>query len=168
LQGIQKLLGMSANGATASAQLSDSTSTTAQTLTTQTVSDSHTALRTSTQPRAPKPETQTRRNRGETEEKLNQIIDTLISWNTSQDDSETQLRISIPTIKGLASAMGANYQRAIQAVLKERADELDEHHSRLMIGTRHNAGVSKKDMVLQAIAQQYLGLENWNEVKYQG
>jgi hypothetical protein len=78
------------------------------------------------------------------------------------------LRISIPTIKGLASALGANYQRAIQEVLKERADELDEHHSRLMIGTRHNAGVSKKDEVLKAIAQQYLGLENWNQVKYQG
>jgi hypothetical protein len=168
LQGIQKLLGMQANGAIASAQLSDSTSATAQAPTAQTASDSHTAPRTSTQPREPKPETQTRRNRGETEEKLNQIIDALISWNTSQEDSDTQLRISIPTIKGLASAMGANYQRAIQDMLKERAGELNVHHSRLMIGTRHNAGVSKKDEVLKAIAQQYLGLENWHEVKYQG
>jgi hypothetical protein len=64
--------------------------------------------------------------------------------------------------------MGANYQRAIQEVLKERADELDEHHSQLLIGTRHNAGVSKKDEVLREIAQNYLGLENWNQVKYQG
>lgn len=167
LHGIQKLLGMDANGA-ASAHWSESTSTTAQAPTAQTASESHTAPMTSTQPREPKPETQTRRNRGETEEKLNQIIDALLSWNTSQAVSDTQLRISIPTIKGLASAMGANYQRAIQEVLKEREAELGEHHSRLMIGTRHNAGVSKKDEVLKAIARDYLGLENWNEVKYQG
>lgn len=77
-----------------------------------------------------------------------------------------QLRISIPTIKGLASAMGANYQPAIQEVLKERSEELEEHHSRLMIGTRHNAGVSKKDEVLRAISRDYLGLENWSEVRY--
>ncbi|MBD1855487.1 MULTISPECIES: protelomerase family protein [Leptolyngbya] len=169
LHGIQKLLGMNANGATALVSPPNSTpATVAHAAATQVASDNHTAPTTSTLPRAPKPEAQTRRNRGETEEKLNQIIDALISWNTGQKDSDTQLRISIPTIKGLASAMGANYQRAIQDVLKERADELDEHHSRLMIGTRHNAGVSKKDEVLRAIAQQYLGLENWQSVKYQG
>ncbi len=166
LQGIQKLLGMEANGATALVSPSNSTpATVAHTAAAQTGSDHHTAP-TTTLPRQPKPVAQTRRNRGETEEKLNQIIDALISWNTSQDDSDTQLRISIPTIKGLASALGANYQRAIQVVLKERAAELDEHHSRLMIGTRHNAGVSKKDEVLKAIAHQYLGLENWQQVKY--
>jgi predicted DNA binding CopG/RHH family protein len=115
-----------------------------------------------------KTEAPTRRNRGETDEKLNQIIDALIAWNTSQESSDSQMRISIPTIKGLASAMGANYQKAIQDVLKERGDELEEHHSRLLIGTRHNAGVIKKNEVLQAIACDYLGLENWEEVKYQG
>lgn len=169
LHGIQELLGVGANGATALVSPSNSTpATVTHTAAAQTGSDNHTAPTTSTPPREPKLEAQTRRNRGETEEKLNQIIDALMSWNTSQEDSETQLRISIPTIKGLASAMGANYQRAIQDVLKERAEELDEHHSRLMIGTRHNAGVSKKDEVLKAIARDYLGLENWNEVKYQG
>lgn len=169
LQGIQKLLGMEANGAAALVSPSNPTpATIAHIAAAQIGSDHHTAPTTSTQPREPKPEAQTRRNRGETEEKLNQIIDALISWNTTQDDADTQLRISIPTIKGLASAMGANYQRAIQDVLKERAGELDEHHSRLMIGTRHNAGVSEKDEVLKAIARDYLGLENWNQVKYQG
>lgn len=169
LQGIQKLLGAEANGATAFVSPANLTpATVTHTAATQTGSDHYTAPTTSTSPREPKPEAQTRRNRGETEEKLNQIIDALISWNTSQDDSDTQLRISIPTIKGLASAMGANYQRAIQEMLKERAGELDEHHSRLMIGTRHNAGVAKKDEVLRAIAQNYLGLENWQDVKYQG
>lgn len=169
LHGIQKLLGLEANGATALASPPNSTpATVTHTGAAHTGSENHTAPTTSTLPRTSKPEAQTRRNRGETEEKLNQIIDALISWNTGQEDSDTQLRISIPTIKGLASAMGANYQRAIQDVLKERADELDEHHSRLLIGTRHNASVSKKDEVLKAIAQQYLGLENWNQVKYQG
>lgn len=62
--------------------------------------------------------------------------------------------------------MGANYQPAPQEVLKEREEELEEHHSRLMIGTRHNAGVSKKDEVLRAISRDYLGLENWSEVRY--
>jgi hypothetical protein len=107
-----------------------------------------------------------RRNRGETTEKLNQIIDALISWNTSQEDTDTQMRISIPTIKGLASAMGANYQPAIQEVLKERSEELKEHHSRLLIGIRHNATVKRKDEVMRAIARAYLGLDNWTEVKY--
>ncbi len=182
LHGIQKLLGMEANGATltqptaALSQLETAQTSVRPTAQTQTTTDTTPAASTNTKrgasiaqpPKEPKPEAPTRRNRGETEEKLNQIIDALLSWNTSQDDPHTQLRISIPTIKGLASALGANYQRAIQEVLKERADELDEHHSRLMIGTRHNAGVSKKDEVLKAIAQQYLGLENWQAVKYQG
>jgi len=121
------------------------------------------------QPKEAKAESSTvRRNRGETDEKLNQVIDAIIAWNTSQESSDSQLRISIPTIKGLASALGANYQKAIQDILKERNTELEEHHSRLLIGMRHNAGVIKKDEILQAIARDYLGLENWGEVKYQG
>ncbi len=181
LHGIQKLLGLEANGATltqptaALSQPETAQTSVRPTAQTQTTTDTTPAASTNAKrgasiaqpPKEPKLEAPTRRNRGETDEKLNQIIDALISWNTSQDDPDTQLRISIPTIKGLASALGANYQRAIQDVLKERADELDEHHSRLMIGTRHNAGVGKKDEVLRAIAHQYLGLENWNQVKYQ-
>lgn len=172
LQGIQKLLGMESNGAAAPVPSSDSTpAIPIHTAIRQTAPTTHTDATLSTiatQPKEPKAEAATRRNRTETTEKINQIIDGLMSWNTSQEDSDTQLRISIPTIKGLASAMGANYQPAIQEVLKERAAELDEHHSRLMIGTRHNAGVTRKDELLRAIARDYLGLENWNEVKYQG
>ncbi|MFQ3636743.1 MAG: hypothetical protein SNJ57_13020, partial [Cyanobacteriota bacterium] len=112
--------------------------------------------------------TTTRRDRAETDAKLNQIIDALISWNTSQENPDSQLRISIPAIKGLASAMGASYQPAIQKVLQERAQELEELHSRLMLGTRHNAGVFKKDEILRVIARDYLGLENWQEVRYVG
>lgn len=175
LQGIQKLLGMSANGAIAPTQVPVSTLTTPTHTSAESAalssSTDHTAPTTSAikpQPKEPTSEAATRRNRTETIDKINLIIDALISWNTSQEDSQTQLRISIPTIKGLASAMGANYQPAIQEVLKERATELDEHHSRLMIGTRHNAGVNNKDELLRAISRDYLGLENWQSVKYQG
>jgi len=174
LQGIKKFLGMGSNGAVA-AQAAEVVSrpitpqapvqpTTPQHSTIHTEDHSTNTI----QSREPKAEAPTRRNRGETDEKLNQIIDALIAWNTSQESSDSQLRISIPTIKGLGSAMGANYQKAIQEILKERGNELEEHHSRLLIGTRHNAGVLKKDEVLQAIARDYLGLENWGEVKYQG
>jgi len=174
LQGIKKFLGMGSNGAVV-AQAAEVVSrpitpqapvqpTTPQHSTIHTEDHSTNTI----QSREPKAEALTRRNRGETDEKLNQIIDALIAWNTSQESSDSQLRISIPTIKGLGSAMGANYQKAIQEILKERGNELEEHHSRLLIGTRHNAGVLKKDEVLQAIARDYLGLENWGEVKYQG
>jgi Telomere resolvase len=165
LQGIKKFLGMGSNGAVA-VQAGEAVS--------QPTTPQHSAIHTdhsstiTTQAREPKTEAPTRRNRGETDEKLNQIIDALISWNTSQESSDTQMRISIPTIKGLASAMGANYQKAIQEILKERGNELEEHHNRLLIGMRHNAGVIKKDEVLQAIARDYLGLENWQNVTYQG
>jgi polyhydroxyalkanoate synthesis regulator phasin len=164
LGGIQKFLGESSQSA------SPNNATVAHTsAASNTVAATPVPPPTPTQPTAPKPETPVvRRNRAETTEKLNQIIDALVSWNTSQEASDTQLRISIPTIKGLASALGANYQPAIQELLKERAGELEEHHSRLLIGTRHNAGVIKKDEVLQAIARKYLGLENWQDVKYQG
>jgi len=175
LQGIKKFLGMGSNGAVAAQAVEVVPQPiTPQVPVKQPTTPQHTAIYTEhfptppTQAREPKAEASTRRNRGETDEKLNQIIDALISWNTSQESSDTQMRISIPTIKGLGSAMGANYQKAIQEILKERGNELEEHHSRLLIGTRHNAGVLKKDEVLQAIARDYLGLENWGEVKYQG
>lgn len=171
LQGIKKFLGMGANGAVAAPQTQAVSQPVAHQIPVQSTvqAQSMTYVDPSTsQAREQKPGPPTRRNRGETDEKLNQIIDALIAWNTSQESSDSQMRISIPTIKGLASAMGANYQKAIQNILKDRENELEEHHSRLLIGIRHNAGVIRKDKVLQAIARDYLGLENWQEVKYQG
>jgi Telomere resolvase len=174
LQGIKKFLGVGSNGAVAAQAAEVVSQPITPQVPVQPTTPQHTAIHiehsatNTTQAREPKTEAPTRRNRGETDEKLNQIIDALISWNTSQESSDTQMRISIPTIKGLASAMGANYQKAIQDILKDRGNELEEHHSRLLIGTRHNARVIKKDEVLQAIARDYLGLENWGEVKYQG
>lgn len=64
--------------------------------------------------------------------------------------------------------MGANYQPVIQDLLKQRTDELEEHHRRLFIGSRHNAGVLRKDALLQSIARDYLGIPNWQNVKYAG
>jgi hypothetical protein len=107
-----------------------------------------------------------RGHRGETTQKIHQVIDALMSWNYSQEDSQRQLRISIPTIKALASALGANYQPAIQAVLKERQAELEAHHRQLLIGSRHNATVNRKNDLLQAIARELLGLENWLLVNF--
>ncbi|WP_448598301.1 protelomerase family protein [Thermoleptolyngbya sp.] len=150
LEGIQKLLG-GANGAAAPTQAAAQPQVT-QAAATAVESPSRTA----------------RRSRGETDEKLGQIVDALIAWNTAQESPDSQLRISIPTVKALATLMGANYQPAIQQVLKERAGELEELHQRLMLGTRHNAGVFKKEEILRAIARDYLGLDNWQEVKYAG
>jgi hypothetical protein len=150
LEGIQKLLG-GANGAAAPTQAA------AQPQVTQAAA---TAVE--------QPSRTARRSRGDTDEKLGQIVDALISWNTSQESSDSQLRISIPTVKALATLMGANYQPAIQQVLKERAGELEELHQRLMLGTRHNAAVLRREEVLQAIARDYLGLDNWQEARYAG
>ncbi|WP_448596630.1 protelomerase family protein [Thermoleptolyngbya sp.] len=150
LEGIQKLLG-GANGAVAPAQ------TAAQP---QIAPAQATAVE--------QPSRTARRGRGEADEKLGQIVDALIAWNTAQEGPDSQLRISIPTIKALANLMGANYQPAIQQVLKERAGELEELHQRLMLGTRHNARIFKKEEILQAIARDYLGLDNWQEVRYAG
>ena len=90
----------------------------------------------------------------------------MIAYNTSQEERERMLRISIPAIKGIAKAMGANYQPAIQATLEARADELDELHGRLMLGQRHNATIRRKDDLLKTIARENLGLENWEQVKF--
>lgn len=59
--------------------------------------------------------------------------------------------------------MGANYQPAIQQVIKEREPELEEHHRRFLIGTRHNATIRNKDLILKQIAQTYLGLDTWQQ-----
>lgn len=106
-----------------------------------------------------------RRNRNQTDTWLNQIIDALISWNSAQESSLKQLRISIPVIKALATLVGASYQAAIQECLLTRNDELEEHHSRLLLGSRHNASIRNKEALLQTIARDYLGLENWQSLR---
>lgn len=117
---------------------------------------------------SPKPAKHSRPHQGETAQKIHQIVDAMIRWNSSQQDNQRLLRISIPPVKALASALGANYQPTIQQVLKEREDELNELHARLMLGFRHNATVPRKDELLAAIARDFLGLENWADVHYIG
>lgn len=101
-----------------------------------------------------------------TDKKISHIIDAMIAYNTSQEERDRMLRISIPAIKGIAKAIGANYQLAIQATLEARSDELDELHARLMLGQRHNATIRRKDDILKTIARENLGLETWEQVQF--
>ena len=126
--------------------------------------DSPTAAATPT----PKPTKSPRSRSGDTAQKVNQIVDAMISWNSSQPDNQRRLRISIPPVKALASTIGANYQATIQHVLQERESELNELHSRLMLGFRHNASVPHKQQLLQAIAKDLLHLDNWADVRFNG
>ena len=112
---------------------------------------------------SPKP-AKSSRSQTETAQKINQIVDAMIRWNSSQQDHQRLIRISIPPVKTLAFALGANYQPIIQQVLKKREDELNELHARLMLGFRHNATVPHKDQLLAAIARDYLNLDNWSDV----
>jgi len=107
-----------------------------------------------------------RRHRESTHDKINLIIDALITWNTTQQSSQLRLRISYPPIKSIASAMGASYQAVIQDVLKQRSQEIDQLHSQLALGIRHNVSVSDKTHILQHIARDLLHLPNWHLVHY--
>jgi len=100
--------------------------------------------------------------------KLIQSIDAYDLLNSTQQDNQRLFRLSIPPVKALASAIGANYQATIQQVLKERESELNELHARLMLGFRHNATVPHKQQLLQAIAKDFLQLETWADVQYSG
>ena len=68
-------------------------------------------------------------------------------------------------VKAIGTAMGASYQQSIQQVFKERHAELESFHSRHLLGVRHNAAVRDRERILQTIARDYLGLENWQSVK---
>jgi archaellum component FlaC len=141
LEGIQKLLGVSLPIAPTTPPL-------------QSIELTQPQLKQPKQPKQPKPDAAPKKS--DTLQKIHQIIDAMIAWNTSQDLSMNQLRISIPMIKVLANAIGANYQPLIQQAIQEREDELDELHERLMLGSRHNATV-RKEQILEKIQQLYLG-----------
>jgi FtsZ-binding cell division protein ZapB len=117
------------------------------------------------QAKRPNPKT-SKRNTSDTTHKINAIIDALIQWNTDHPSPTQQLRISIPPIKALASAMNANYQPTIQAVLLQRQAELDRLHQLWLLGIRHNASVKKKQSILQDIAKNYLHIQNYQEITF--
>lgn len=107
------------------------------------------------------------RDRSESTAKITDVIDAIIKWNTAQERSDLRLRISYPAVKSLALLMGAGYQPAIKEVVDgEKGKEIDAIHQHYMIGSRHNRSVQDKDKVLQNIARDYLGLNNWQEAKY--
>lgn len=105
-------------------------------------------------------------NKADSTDKIADIIDAIIKWNTAQERSERRLRISFPSVRSLAVLVGASYLPAIKEVITEKETEINEIHGRYMIGSRHNRSVPDKDAVLQAIARDYLNLPNWQEATY--
>jgi cell division protein FtsB len=115
----------------------------------------------------PKTETVSRHSdRADSTDKVADVIDAIIKWNTAQERSDLRLRISFPSIRSLAVLVGASYLPAIKEVIAEKEAEIEEIHERYMIGSRHNRSVQDKDAVLQAIARDYLGIPNWQEATY--
>ncbi|MGP1386577.1 MAG: protelomerase family protein [Thainema sp.] len=106
------------------------------------------------------------RDRADSTEKIADVIDAIIKWNTAQERSEQRLRISFPSVRSLAVLVGASYLPAIREVMKDKEAEIDQIHERYTIGSRHNRSVLDKDKVLQAIARDYLGIPNWQEATY--
>lgn len=106
------------------------------------------------------------RDRADSTEKIADVIDAIIKWNTAQERSEQRLRISFPSVRSLAVLVGASYLPAIKEVMEDKEAEINEVHERYMISSRHNRSVTDKDGVLQAIARDYLGIANWQEATY--
>ncbi|MEM6840380.1 MAG: protelomerase family protein [Cyanobacteria bacterium P01_C01_bin.120] len=105
------------------------------------------------------------RDRFDSKAKVEAIVQDIINWNTAQASNDTRLRISVSIIKALGSLVGATYQPVIMEVLKEQEEAIEEIHRRFMIGVRHNVSVDK-DTILQDIARDYMGVENWQEAAY--
>ncbi len=115
----------------------------------------------------PKTETVSRHSgQADSTDKVADVIDAIIKWNTAQERSDLRLRISFPSIRSLAVLVGASYLPAIKEAIAEKEAEIEEIHERYMIGSRHNRSVQDKDAVLQAIARDYLGIPNWQEATY--
>jgi hypothetical protein len=117
-------------------------------------------------PRAPKPPQKTRSKAEQTAAKIHQILDALIAWNNASTHPNQRIRIGILPVKALASKMGADYQAQIQAALLQRREEIEQMHQSLLLGSKHNRTLSNKDELLQAIAEDYLHLTNWQDVRY--
>jgi len=105
-------------------------------------------------------------DRADSTDKIADVIDAIIKWNTAQERSDRRLRISFPSVRSLAVLVGASYLPAIKDVMQQKQSEINEIHERYMIGSRHNRSVQDKDGVLKAIARDYMGLSNWNDATY--
>lgn len=105
-------------------------------------------------------------DRTDSTDKIADVIDAIIKWNTAQERSDLRLRISFPSVRSLAVLVGASYLPAIKDVMQQKQSEINEIHERYMIGSRHNRSVQDKNGVLKAIARDYMGISNWNEATY--
>lgn len=59
-------------------------------------------------------------HRSETVDKIADVIDAIIKWNTAQERSDLRLRISFPSVRSLAVLVGASYLPAIKEVMEEK------------------------------------------------
>ena len=76
-----------------------------------------------------------------TEAKVNLIIDAILAYNDTPGLSHTdKWGISFPVVKELGKPMGATYQKAIKQVFEDRQAEIEAHHQRHGLGSRHNRG----------------------------
>ena len=81
------------------------------------------------------------RHSGGTEAKVNRIIDAILAYNNTPGLTHTdKWAISFPVVKELGKPIGATYQKVIQQVFQARQAELEAHHQRHGLGSRHNRG----------------------------
>ncbi|WP_225852752.1 hypothetical protein, partial [Haemophilus parainfluenzae] len=81
--------------------------------------------------KTPKTETVSRHSdRADSTDKIADVIDAIIKWNTAQERSDLRLRISFPSIRSLAVLVGASYLPAIKEVIAEKEAEIEEIHER--------------------------------------
>ena len=123
------------------------------------------AQQTQTQPKSPhgKIEKEPRRSRGNATAKIHQIIDAVIHYNQQQSEPLKRVRISIPLIKTIGLPMKATYQPAIQHVLEQRKEELENLHQHWMTGQRHNAQVKNLDEIVDQIQHDILRVNGGEE-----
>ena len=83
----------------------------------------------------------TRRSEGATEAKVNRIIDAILAYNNTPGLTHAdKWAISFPVVKELGKPIGATYQKAIKQVFEDRQAEIEAHHQRHGLGSRHNRG----------------------------
>ena len=111
-----------------------------------------------------KTEKEPRRSRGNATAKIHQIIDAVIHYNQQQSEPLKRVRISIPLIKTIGLPLKATYQPAIQQVLEQRKEELENLHQQWMIGQRHNAGVKNLEEIVEMIQHDLIGVDQDKEM----
>ncbi|MDB9524824.1 protelomerase family protein [Oscillatoria sp. CS-180] len=163
LEGIHKLLGTPVSSAASAPSASTPETKAPDSKVKADPAEARTSTQQETKQREPRSEGLHQRSDSKT--KVEAIVQDLINWNTAQPGNKTRLRISVSIIKALGSLVGATYQPVIMEVLEEQRHTIDEIHERFLLGARHNVRVDK-DNVLQAIARDYMGVENWQDATY--